>query len=352
MSIINQALRDLDARKTPSAPVQHLLAGTASPSRQKQSILIAGGVLIALLAGLIGWFMRSPESVTPTSTVVPLVKQEAARSVGSVPVEVPELVPIAVPSPPVPSAVPLQALQTSPHPGKLLKPDRPAVALSPVKSAGERLIQPLSLKIADVAMRSPEIRKEINKPSADEEADERYRKAVALIQKGRENQARPLLEESISLSPGHVAARQMLATLLNESGNNREAEAVLREGRAQNPEVVWFSLNLARLLATRGDLEGAAAILQSGLNGRGVNAEYHATLAALSGRLKQHAEAAHQYELALKQQPAQATWWMGLGLAMAAQGKTEDARAAYSRALAVGALPENLEGFVRARLAE
>lgn len=56
--------------------------------------------------------------------------------------------------------------------------------------------------------------------------------------------------------------------------------------------------------------------------------------------------------LALERQPEQGTWWMGLGLAMAAQGKSAEAHAAYRRSLTAGNLPENLEEFVRAKLAE
>lgn len=92
--------------------------------------------------------------------------------------------------------------------------------------------------------------------------------------------------------------------------------------------------------------------LRSGSAGRGVNAEYRATHAALLARLKQYAEAAHQYGLALKLQPELGAWCMGLGLAMAAQGKSAEARAAYSRALTAGNLPEKLEEFVREKLAE
>ena len=131
-----------------------------------------------------------------------------------------------------------------------------------------------------------------------------------------------------------------------------EAEAVLRDGRVASPDNAWIALNLARLQAARGDIEGAVMTLRSGSAGRGVNAEYRATFAALFARRKQHAEAAHQYSLALNLQPEQGTWWMGLGLAMAAQGKSAEARAAYSRALTEGNLPEKLEEFVRTKLAE
>ena len=196
------------------------------------------------------------------------------------------------------------------------------------------------------------ISREVRKSTPEEDAEDRYRKALTLVNKGRENQARPLLEEAVKLFPGHVAARQVLATLLNEAGMNREAEALLREGRTISPDNAWFALSLARLQMARGDHEGAAETMQDGIEGRGVNAEYRATYAALLSRLKRHADAAYQYELALRQQPDQGTWWMGLGLALAAQGKPHEARAAYGRALASGNLSEKLEDFVRSKLAE
>jgi MSHA biogenesis protein MshN len=208
------------------------------------------------------------------------------------------------------------------------------------------------MKLSAAVDRPPVIRKEANPATVEEEANERYRKAVTLMQKGRENQARPLLEEAIRLSPGHAAARQMLATLLSEAGQNREAEAVLREGCAVSPDNAWFALGLARLQAARGDTEGAVATLQGGAEGRGVNADYRATLAALLVRLKQHSEAVRQYQLALKLQPDQGTWWLGLALSMEAQGKNAEARSAYSRALAAGNLPEKLVEFVRTKFAE
>lgn len=75
-------------------------------------------------------------------------------------------------------------------------------------------------------------------------------------------------------------------------------------------------------------------------------------LAALLVRLKQYPDAVQQYEQALKRQPGQGTWWMGLGLALGAQGKDDEARLAYRRALAAGNLPDSLEEFVRTKLAD
>jgi len=83
-----------------------------------------------------------------------------------------------------------------------------------------------------------------------------------------------------------------------------------------------------------------------------VDADYHATFAALLVQLKQYPDAVRQYKQALEMQPGPGTWWVGLGLALAAQGKNDEARSAYRRARMAGNLPDTLEEFVRAKLAD
>jgi len=346
MSIINQTLRDLDERKAASSLPHVPLTPVALSFSKKRGFQVAG-VVFLMITGLMAWLIRWPADVIPPQHVAETRPVEITSDPVTVAVTLPE--PLAEKGP-----MPLQAdlpaervVERKPIKGQDAQMSKMG-ASAEIRTLGT----PLSLKIADQVVPPSDIRKEINNPSAEEGAEERYRKAVILIQKGRESMARPLLEEAIRLYPGHVAARQTLATLLSEAGYSVEAEVVLRDGRIASPDNTWFALNLARLQAARGDVEGAVASLQSGIAGRGVNAEYRATLAALLARLKQHAEAAHQYGLALKLQPEQGTWWMGLGLSLASQGKSAEARVAYSRAIATGNLPEKLEEFVRSKLAE
>jgi MSHA biogenesis protein MshN len=198
---------------------------------------------------------------------------------------------------------------------------------------------------------APAIQKTITAAAPKEEAEARYRKAAAWLAKGQERLARPLLEEALELAPGHARARQLLATLLNGAGQNREAEAVLRGGLMASPEHPWFPLGLARLEAARGEEVAAVETLVRGLERAIPDAEYHATLAALQLRLKRPADAAVQYLLALKLQSDQGSWWLGLALALEAQGKTDEAYTAYQRALVAGNLPQKLADFVQGRLA-
>lgn len=370
MSIINQTLRDLDAR-TPTAVTG---AGGATPitvpapPSPRVKIGIVLGVLLAI-AGIALWLALMPadgiDADPHASAPAPGGGAGGARPVVAVPerverslaVPLSEPAPVAVVTPPAAAAVE-QAPEASVQPAS-----RPASAPAtsppplPATDAPHEDVKPASLKLdTHVSLaretQAASISKQLAKPTPEDEAEDRYRKALNLVNKGRDNQARPLLEEALRLAPGHVAARQVLATLLNENGLNREAEAVLREGLRVNPDNAWFALSLARLQAARGDLDAAAASLRSGLDGRGVTAEYHASYATILSRLKRPVEAASQYEQALSLQPGQGTWWMGLGLALSAQNRIPEARAAYGRALQAGNLSEKLEDFVRAKLSE
>lgn len=348
MSIINQTLRALDARQPDSTAPPVSLHPAAIARRRWTGRWGVAAVLLLLAGAGIGFVFRPVASVPPPRIVV-------MQRAGEPPAAIPAAKVVPVP----PSVLPLSRSQ----PAKVQA--APSVAVnrpnSPDRPAGQNRRAPasparLSAEPATTAPASPEkspaIRKEDHQPTAADAAEERYRKALTLIRKDRNNQARPLLEGAIALSPGHVAARETLAALLSEAGQNQEAEAVLRAGRELNPDHAWFALSLARLQAARGDADGAVATLQSGIGGRGVNAEYRATLAALLVRLRQYPDAARQYEQALRQQPGQGTWWLGLGLAMEAQGKNDEARSAFRRALAAGNLPDKLAEFVRAKLAD
>lgn len=346
MSIINQTLRELDARRIDFVPPQVPLHPAPNALRRRLGRWIAGVAVLSVAGLMVAWVLSRPAETVrqaPADSAQRAMMQLAARPAASVPLE-----PVAVAA--TASAQPETVVSVHPiKPAELQVNVQENTGADPLET---RPAAPGPTKPDAVIASPPVIQKKINQPAAEEEAEERYRKAVELVRKGREDQARPLLEEALGLFPGHIAARQTLVALLSEAGHNLEAEAVLREGRTVVPDSAWFALSLARLQAARGDAETAAATLLGGIASRGVNAEYHATLGGLLMHLERHPEAARQYQLALRLQPEQGSWWLGLGLSRAAQGQTDEARAAYRRALAAGNLPEKLLGFVRAKLAE
>ena len=346
MSIINQTLRALDARQPDPASQPVSLRPAALAKRRRTGLWLVAAALPLAGAGI--WLVSRPAESLPQPREG--VTQRAVMPQATIPT--PSRMPASARPPHIHASAKAQvtpvAAESRPKSPDLNAGQNQSASAHPAKPSAV----PPTTKVSIPTEKPPVIRKEDSQPTAGEAAEERYRKALTLIQKDRENQARPLLEEALELSPGHVAARETLAALLSDAGQNQEAEAILRAGRALNPDHAWFALSLARLQAARGDTEDAAATLQSGIGGRGVNTEYHATLAALLVRLKQYPDAAKQYEQALKLQPGQGTWWMGLGLSMEGQGKSDEARSAYRRALKAGNLPDRLEEFVRAKLVD
>lgn len=340
MSIINQTLRALDARQPGRAAARAADRPPAIAKSHPAKLWIA--VLAAVLlpiAGLTVWFMSRP-----TMKSLP---QPPARVSHTPPASSPA---VRAPSPAKEVAIAVPVISDNQRRGE----DASAEAPLRVPASPPRLsAAPVALDSPRPAVaQPPAIRKEISQPTDSEKAEEHYRMALTRIRANQQDQARTQLETALDLSPRHVAARETLAALLSGAGNNQEAEKVLRIGRETNPEHPWFAFSLGRLQAARGDTAGAVATLQGGMEGRSVSADYHATLAALQVRLKQYPDAVRQYQQALKLQSGQGTWWLGLGLSLEAQGRNDEARVAFQRALTVGNLPDKLAEFVRAKLAE
>lgn len=353
MSIINQTLRELDARQAAAGGVP--LPPPVVVRRREWRPVIAAIALVSA-AALFGWFTFAvPGEATPRFTRAAVRSAAPQAEPQAAPQAAPRAAPLAAPRaamPPAPTPRPAATARAD------LSPRLQSVAVTVADPAAPPGVQPSARHasdMADVANAVPRtqasIRKDFSPPSADAQAEASYRRAVAFAQGGRESEARALLQDTLRIAPGYVAARRLLATLLHEAGQYDAAEATLAAGLRASPDHAWFALSLARMQAERGDLAAAVATLGDGLERRTVDADYQATLAALLLRLDRHGDAARQYEQALASAPGNGRWWMGLGLAREGEGNAAAARAAYGRALVAGDLPEKLVDFVQAKLA-
>lgn len=337
MSTINQTLRALDARGQSAGPPSAALRPVAGRARRWGPAVIIAAAAVAAGVGA-GWLAGRPAAPAVGAAAEPQPPVVEANAMAASPAE---------PSSPEPApSVEVAAAADVPE----AVPAQNPAALQLMRLARSETLLPVEPAARNPSP-APQIRKQLASPAPDEAADELYRKAVALLQKGRETQARAVLEEAVALQPRHVPARQTLVALLSESGRLDDAEAVLRAGRVAVPDHAWFALSLARLQAGRGETQQAIATLQESLGVRGVDADHHATLAALLVQVDRHGEAAQHYRQALASRPGESNWWLGLGLALSAQGQLRDARGAYERAVATGKLPQHLADFARAKLA-
>jgi MSHA biogenesis protein MshN len=360
MSLINQVLRDLDKRQAP--PAAATLKATARPAvpgagqRARRWALGAAATLAAVAIG--GWaqgHLRWPatptDSAMAAAPVVPPVPPMAAAPAPVAPVaETPAptapmpvaLAPFA--SPPDPSAVPPAAgpraaivAMAAPRARPLPHPEAPAQPAAPAPA-------PVVAK-ADTR---------IDKRNADrtprERAEAHYQRGVSAHQAGQIDDSAQAFVAALREDPSYTPARLAQAGVLIGQSRADEALALLRDGLAVTPQQPNLTLMLARLQADRHELEAALATLQAAAPQAMQNAEFQGVHAALLQRADRHGEAAERYSAALRLSPSHSTWWMGLGISLAAIGNADAAREAFARAKATGQLSPDANQYVDARL--
>jgi MSHA biogenesis protein MshN len=176
-------------------------------------------------------------------------------------------------------------------------------------------------------------------------------KAMALEQEGRLEEANEPLRQVLAANPRDLAARQMLVQLAIETGRLDDARALLEVGLQQHPGQPALVSTLARLRADAGDIAGAIALLDGARAGARDDPQLHALLGALLLRSERFAEAVDAYVVALRADPTNPSWLIGIAVALEATGRTGDALEAYQRADAVAGLTPEQAEFVNARLA-
>lgn len=143
-----------------------------------------------------------------------------------------------------------------------------------------------------------------------------------------------------------AGARIQLARLLQEKGQIDAALSLLKAGyemRADDP----LAIATGRLLADLGQQDTALDWLQRG--GAGLRPADRALTGALLSQVHRHEAGGRAYQRALAADPGQGGWLLGLGLALEAQERTDEARMAYRNALDRGQFKPEVVQFLRER---
>jgi MSHA biogenesis protein MshN len=390
MSLINQMLQDLEKRQPGAMPSTAPPTLVAVPTIRRIHPAWWAVTLLVILAGAFVWLVGfRPASKPVVVTTPPIAKKDATQIQ---PFQSPPQTPIdnlpphtlaahvTVAPPPV-----KHVAVVIPPPTPAVLPERTQATAQPEKTSAIALAElhepevvPADLALPrasiDKAKTKPQIsadkpRPQISVASAEREAasvvavtkqvkeftpqqqaENAYRKAVALEQQGREKEAIEELTHALQLDPRHTAARQTLVGLLLEANRYGEAERKLQEGLAVAPDQPELVMILARLQVERGDIRGGLATLERALPYASENAPYHAFLAALLQRDARHREAIEHYLLALRNAPQTGVWLMGLGISLQAENRLSEAREAFSRARTSNTLSPVLQAFVEQRL--
>lgn len=392
MSIINEMLRELDRRGVPAerAAVPAAVAGLPPADTRLPKRLILAGLLLAAGAAAFYWTASGGAPGTaPVRLGAETQRAAAATSAASASAgaaaaapapalaraRVPAVVTTPVSAPHVPPRRAAAAPLGAPVLGSSASLARPpelarATQAPPAAVSAQPGLQPATRDLPAGAPPSPaaanaggsgplEMAARVAPPSAasdapvrkvdvtpEAEAQRLYDEAEALRRAERLGEARELYRQALARNPALVGARLQLARIMQESGEANAALTLLQSGYAQRADAL-LAIAAGRLLGERGEREQALQWL-----GRGEDAlrpADHALRGALLSQLGRPAEATPEYQRALASDPQQGGWLLGLGLALEAQGRTEEARAAYRTALARGGFKPEVMRFLRER---
>lgn len=401
MSLINQVLKDLEKRHATRADVRGLPASVRplpdQGGRRAGWLFAAAGVVLVAIAA-VWWFVLRP---VPTSPPVPPpqpladsppspISQPAAgpdRSLAAAP----EPAAAAAPAPPVAATEPAQTAADTPArlgrpegeeqggavapaavpaPGSTdtasveTKPTPPEPAPSkavaakppapptPAHPRAEPVDRPAEQGGPPASEAAGSIDKQMRPQSPSARAESEFRRGMSLLRQGRAQEAQAAWHAALEADPSHEQARQALLGALLEKGRRDEAEALLRDGLQANPRQVNLAMLLARLQVDRGAQQEALETLLASLSNAQWSPDYLAMTAAVLARASRHREAAELYDAALRIGPNNAVWTMGLGLALRADGRPQEALAAFERARDLRALNPDLQAYVERQIRE
>lgn len=335
MSLINQMLQDLEKRESEPGSGGELPAGVHSaantlPASRRWLWMLAAG--LAAIAGV----LLLPAKKTAAPPAPPPVAA-ALLPAEPVPVSVPETTPpVALPQETT-KAEPTNRAPVAPkaHPA----PERKRQPASQPKPAAIPPA-PAHQKAGGVAKTAP-----LNEAQA--RAEQNYRNALNAYGQGRASESMALARQVLVDDPGHHSARQLLLKQMLEHGEREPARALLREGLRQDSGQVSWSLLLARLELERGDLAAARLAVDQAAPQAANHADFQSLAGAIAQRQGRPDDSAEFYRNALRLKPADGRAWVGLAIALEAQGHQPEAREAFRRALDTEGLSPELQALAQ-----
>ena len=351
MSLINQMLKDLEKRKAESGNPQELPKTIQTVNEPPSSGLPWSAItMVALLvtasAGGAWWlFVRSP---TPEASGAPVAEVKHADPSAITPVTPP----VSAPEPAVATVVESSA-PPSPEPANpavpltaaVVKPAEPVPISQKPVSAGR--VDQAKPKRSHRARRPTYLWPESDASARAGDAEDHYSRALRLQEAGRESEARDELEAAVQQNPEHAEARRLLAKSYAAAGQYHRADELLNQhGRTDSES----SRLRAQIYLKEGKTEQAEQVLIGGLE-----ADDDPDRLAVKGALRQqqgrYGEAAEYYSRAIKAQPAQSKWWLGLAISLEGSQRYQEALGAYQRVLDAGAPNREVQRYVESRLA-
>ena len=374
MSVINKMLQELDQRQaasTPGGPAVRPMRGGGGAAKKGREAFWR--LMAFLMLACVAWVavLAFQLQVQPLVTNLAFKAADDARSrpvtpPPAIPPAPPaSAVPIAEPGPVIPIAPPAlfklaPSIQMPIPAERARKPagtETAATALGPRPQSVEASkaaplrepYKPLAVP-ADAPRSSGKVEKLERPRTPQDQAEAGFRRAVVLLNEGRNGDAQEALSAAIAIDKDHEAARQALASLLLEQSRIEPARKLLQDGIAINPGNTLFASSLARILVESKEYDRALGVLKGAGASGAASVEFQALVGAIQQRLGRHREAMESYQAAVRLSPSSGSSWMGLGVSLEALGHRPEAAEAFRRAIATGSLTAELHGFAETRL--
>lgn len=347
MSLINEMLRNLEAKRPDDLLRQNLQREIrslppATPPRQRWFLLIflAGLSLLSLGAY---WLWANGQALPWLERQIAPLPVVVAPANAPAPLASPSIAVVDIEPPLISDNLRLaQKLAVLPTPLAPVLPVHEPVANMVAEFAK---VEPGVTK--PVASSPVKIEKSLLLATPRDRADAEYGKAENAMAAGRSAEAMESLRSALKHEPGYVQVRQSMLRQLLVQRKFDEAMMVLQEGLEVQPNQTGWAMSLARLQLEKGDVAAADRTLMQSAGYAEANADYAGFQGHLKTRLGVHRQAVMYYQRATRLSPAEGRWWLGLGLALEADGSGAEAKQAFQRSLATSSLSGEL-----ARLAE
>lgn len=375
MSLVNDMLRDLDARRrdapTRGVGTEKLVPATervrASSSGNRTGSLLVVIVLVLVLAVLVYLLVRSEliPTVAPAAPVAVLTEAppSAAIQVAAEP-------PAANPPAPEISAGQLQMLearmqelreqnlqllaqaQSNAREAATSVQGEPSgvapvpVVVEPASDNPPGSVEPGIAANAATVVRSP---RELSFQERDRLTVQR---ALEQWSSGQQLGALQTLDMFVYENPEAHQSRETLAKLLIQQGENDRALQAMEIGLRLAPGYAGYRKIKARLLLADNAAHEAVTVLSGTGPAIGDDTEYHDLLATAQLGAQLYDQAALSYQALLSQDNKEGRWWYGLATAFDARNMHQDAATAYEQALAQNNLSPALRQASQQRVRE